>query len=62
MKQLICADCNNIFGEDEIATWQEDRGEFWGMPAYETVSGCPFCHSGAIEEYNEEEENEESEE
>lgn len=63
MKQFICADCNNIFGEDEFATVREYRGEFWGFPAYETISVCPFCHSDAIDDYKEnEEENEENEE
>ena len=45
-----CADCGLVFDESDIATWKEDRGEFWGMPAYETMSGCPRCHSGAIDE------------
>lgn len=51
MTQYICADCGNIFAADEIETWRENVGEFWGAPAYETVSGCPYCHSGAIDEY-----------
>ena len=40
----ICNDCFHVFDDDEIATWRESRGEFWGMPCYETVSGCPKCH------------------
>lgn len=59
MKQFICADCNNIFGEDEIATVREDRGEFWGQRCFENISVCPFCHSDAIDEYNEDEEENE---
>ena len=46
-----CADCGLIFDESEIAVWEEDRGEFWGMPAYEKMSGCPRCYSTSIEEY-----------
>lgn len=56
-----CGDCGMIFDEDEIETWEESRGEFWGMPAYETVSGCPYCHSGDIGEYEEAEESEDGE-
>lgn len=60
MKLYRCADCGNTFAEDEIATWKEERGEFWGAPAYEKMSGCPFCHSGDISEYTETEEGDEN--
>jgi hypothetical protein len=40
----ICLDCRHVFSEDEIAYWREQRGEYWGMPCYETVCGCPICH------------------
>lgn len=36
-----CFDCGRIF--ETPHTWQEPRGEFWGMPCTETVSGCPYC-------------------
>ena len=39
----ICLECGKTFEDSEIAHWQESRGEFWGFPAYETVSGCPRC-------------------
>lgn len=52
MMKYKCAECGNVFSEDEVATWEESRGEFWGMPCYEKVSGCPYCHSGAYEEYD----------
>lgn len=55
---LRCLDCGRIFDEDEIAYWEEYRGEFWGSPAYETVSGCPSCY-GDYEEFDEDEEDEE---
>ena len=36
-----CIECEAVF--DEPKTWEEDRGEFWGFPCSETVSGCPEC-------------------
>lgn len=54
-----CLDCDAVFPEDEIATWEESRGEFWGMPCYEKMCGCPYCYSTSIEEYFEVTENEE---
>ena len=36
-----CVDCETVF--EEPATWEEDRGEFWGVPCTEKVSGCPKC-------------------
>lgn len=39
-----CDDCGHIFEEGEQAVWEESRGEFWGVPCYEKVSGCPICH------------------
>lgn len=49
-----CNDCRFEF--DEPARWQEERGEFWGSPAYETCYGCPNCYSGDVEEIKEDEE------
>ena len=56
-----CNECGEIF--DEPKEVQEGRGEFWGMPAYETMYYCPYCESEDFEEYDEdeEEENEEAE-
>lgn len=53
---FICIDCNRTFDESELASWNEDRGEFWGQRCYETMQGCPFCHSCDYEEYKESEE------
>lgn len=39
----ICLECGKTFEDSEIAHWQESRGEFWGVPCTETVSGCPHC-------------------
>lgn len=47
-----CLECGKVFEDDEIAHWRESRGEFWGSPAYETMSGCPHCE-GAYEEAHE---------
>lgn len=58
---LKCEDCGAIFEEDELATWQESRGEFWGSSCYETMQGCPHCFSGAVEEYDGEDEEGEDE-
>jgi predicted nucleic acid-binding Zn-ribbon protein len=52
-----CADCGHIFEEGEQAIWYEDRGEFWGVPCRERMTGCPVCH-GAYEEFNDEESEE----
>lgn len=38
-----CVDCETVFEEDDIAEWEESRGEFWGVPCTERVSGCPRC-------------------
>lgn len=40
---FICLECEHIFNENEVATWEEDRGEFWGVSCSESMSGCPKC-------------------
>lgn len=52
---LECKDCGNIFPEEELAEWKEERGEFWGQPCYEMCSGCPCCHSSDVHEVEEKE-------
>lgn len=54
-----CDDCGAVFEEEDIAVWKESRGEFWGMPAYETMCGCPNCFSTSINELASDEEGEE---
>ena len=39
----MCIECGHIFEEGEEAVWEESRGEYWGTPCTETVSGCPKC-------------------
>lgn len=38
-----CLGCGHIFEEGEEARWEESRGEFWGQPCAETMTGCPLC-------------------
>lgn len=38
-----CLECGHIFEEGEQAVWSEGRGEFWGTPCSEEMSGCPLC-------------------
>ena len=38
-----CNECGHLFEEGEQARWSESRGEFWGTPCSEEMSGCPLC-------------------
>ena len=38
-----CLDCGRVFEEGEQSYWSESRGEYWGMPCWEEMVGCPFC-------------------
>ena len=38
-----CLTCGHIFEEGEQAIWKESRGEYWGTPCSEEMSGCPLC-------------------
>ena len=58
---LKCFDCG-WKGEDyELRRVEESRGEFWGMPAFETMYYCPCCGSECIDEYRPGDEEEEDE-
>lgn len=46
-----CEECGHVFEEGEQANWREDRGELWGSPCSEEMSGCPLC-KGAYEIIN----------
>lgn len=45
-----CLECGEVF--EEPYYWSESRGEFWGFPCSEEVSGCPHC-KGDYEEVEE---------
>ena len=47
----VCLECQHVFDEDEIATWEEDQGEYWGVPCYEELCGCPKCGGSFVETY-----------
>lgn len=49
-----CIDCGREFDTPTVV--KEDRGECWGIPAYENVCVCPFCGGDflTVEEYEEE--------
>lgn len=38
-----CPSCGAILTEDELATVEESRGEFWGVPCWESINVCPMC-------------------
>ena len=40
---LKCLECGHVFSEYELNTWEESRGEHFGIPCYEKMSGCPIC-------------------
>ena len=63
MAKYVCLECGKTF--DEPVCWREGRGEFWGVPCYEDMSGCPYCYGGyeeVDEDYEPDEESEEDEE
>lgn len=47
-KMYRCVECGHLFEEGEQETWNEDRGEYFGAPCSEKLSGCPVCE-GAYE-------------
>lgn len=53
MKRFSCDYCGATF--DEPVTIRECIGEYWGVPAYETYTACPCCHSGGYEEVKDDE-------
>ena len=40
---LKCLECGHVFSEYDLNTWEESRGEHFGIPCYEKISGCPIC-------------------
>ena len=51
-----CAECGQPFDKPEER--EDYRGEFWGIPAYETICVCPYCGSDEILDYEEDEDEE----
>lgn len=51
----ICLNCGNRFEHPKKI--QEDRGEFWGVPCWETMYYSPCCE----DDYDEEDEEDEEE-
>ena len=43
----ICIECGSTF-EDPV-NWKEDRGEYFGFPAYEEYCGSPCCRGDYTE-------------
>lgn len=60
--RFYCVDCERYLDDDEVKYVSESRGEFWGMPAYETMMYCGYCGGDIISEddddFPEEEEDE----
>ena len=51
--------CNNCGCEfEELAYWEESRGEYWGTPCSERMCGCPNCYDDDIDEIREDDEDE----
>ena len=44
-----CIECGNVFDEEDVSTWKEGRGEYWGNPCSEDVCGCPNCAGNYVE-------------
>lgn len=40
---MKCLECGHVFSEYDLNTWEESRGEHFGIPCYEKISGCPIC-------------------
>lgn len=46
-----CNYCGKFF--DEPDSYKECMGEFWGAPAYEEFSCCPYCKDTNFEKFRE---------
>lgn len=52
-----CGECGREFYEP--GSYEDYRGEYWGMPCWETIPCCPHCDSDDFEEIKDDEEEEE---
>ena len=59
MEKYRCCNCGKIFPCEEAEGRREYIGEFWGMPAYDTIDICPDCFSDDLEYLDDDEEEEE---
>ena len=50
MSLCACFDCGKTFDSADLKAVQEDRGEFWGAPAFETMYYCPHCGSDQFDD------------
>lgn len=46
---FVCLDCGCTF--EKPIRWKEDRGECFGFPSYEEISGSPCCKSNYTESH-----------
>ena len=46
---FICYECGHVFSDPKYYT--EDRGEHFGTPVYENITGCPSCGGAFTETY-----------
>ena len=46
---FVCCECRNVFSDP--ISWMEDRGECFGFPSYEQLSGSPCCKETYVEAY-----------
>lgn len=53
-----CCNCGRVFSDHEMKIVEESRGEFWGMPAFETMYYSPCCTDDFEEVYEEDMEEE----
>lgn len=44
---FVCIECGKLF--EAPANWKENRGECFGFPTYEELSGCPYCYGNYTE-------------
>jgi hypothetical protein len=52
MTYYKCNDCGHRFDSSEAGVISENRGECWGVTAYEELLCCPNCDSIEVEETN----------
>ena len=46
---FICEECGEVFSEYEVNRWEDEIGEYCGVPYTEKMSGCPNCKGTYVE-------------